>query len=83
MKRPSKLAQAVAAVVIALYWCISSLATTVGVSTLATAVGATPAQAGENDKRRRRRRQSRRRHRRRRGDKWEWYWAPYWAWDYY
>jgi hypothetical protein len=50
MKRPSKLAQAVAAIVIALYWCVSSLATTVGVSTLATAVGATPAQAGENDK---------------------------------
>jgi hypothetical protein len=33
------LAQAVA-VVIAFYWCISSLATSVGVTTLATAVGA-------------------------------------------
>ena len=49
MRRPSRLAQAVAAVAIAFYWCISSLATTVGVTTLATAVGAatTPAQAGE------------------------------------
>jgi hypothetical protein len=85
VQTPAKLAQAVAAVVIALFWCISSLATTVGVMTLATAVGAatSPAQAGEKDRKRRRRRQSRRRQRRYRNNKWEWYWAPYWAWDYY
>jgi hypothetical protein len=89
MKRPSKLAQAVAAVVIALFWCINAIGT-VGVTSLATAVSAvTPAHAGERRRnkddgnRRRRRRQSRRRQRRRRGDNWEWYWAPYWQWDYY
>jgi hypothetical protein len=78
-----KLAQAVAAVVIALFWCINSIAAAVGITTLATAVGAAtnPAEAGDKDRRRRYRKQGRGRHRRYRGGKWEWYWAPYWYWE--
>ena len=49
MKRlPKQLAQTVAAAVIAVFWCISAVGTTVGVSTLATAINAatsTPAEA--------------------------------------
>ena len=90
MKRPSKLAQAVAAVVIAVYWCVTAIGT-VGVTSLAAAVSAvTPVNAGERrrnkddgNRRRRRRRQSRRRQRRYYNNNWEWYWAPYWQWDYY
>src|SRR4029453_1771621 len=78
---PSKLAQAVAAVVIALFWCINSITAAVGITTLATAVGAATSAAEAGDKQRRRRKRGRRRHRRRRGDKWEWYWAPYWYWE--
>ena len=81
MKRllsPGKLlAQTVAAVAIALFWCISAVGTTigtaVGVTTIATAVTAatsTPAEAGY----RRRRRRRRRRGRRWRGG----IWVPYW-----
>jgi hypothetical protein len=79
VQRPSKLAQAVAAIVIALFWCINAVATTVGVATLATAVGAatSPLEAGD------RRKRGRRGHRRRRGDSWEWYYVPYWYWGPY
>jgi hypothetical protein len=81
MKRllsPGKLlAQTVAAVAIALFWCISAVGTTigtaVGVTSIATAVTAatsTPAEAGY----RRRRRRRRRRGRRWRGG----IWVPYW-----
>jgi hypothetical protein len=80
VQRPSKLAQAVAAIVIALFWCINAVATTVGLDTLATAVGAATSPVEAGDKRRRRRKQGRRRQRRRRGDKWEWYYVPYWYW---
>ena len=80
---PGKLlAQAIAAVAIAVFWCISAVGTTVGttvgVATLATAVTAatsTTAEAGRRRRRRRRRRRSRR-----------WYrgqWVPWWAYDYY
>ena len=77
---PGKLlAQTVAAVAIALFWCISAVGTTigtaVGVTTLATAVTAatsTPAEAGRIGRRRRRRR-------RRRGRRWRGgIWVPYW-----
>ena len=81
MKRllsPGKLlAQTVAAVAIALFWCISAVGTTigtaVGVTSIATAITAatsTPAEAGY----RRRRRRRRRRGRRWRGG----IWVPYW-----
>ena len=75
------LAQTVAAVAIALFWCISAVGTTigtaVGVTTLVTAVtGATstPAEAG-----RRYRGRGRGRGRRRRGRRWRGgVWVPYW-----
>ena len=81
MKRllsPGKLlAQTVAAVAIALFWCFSAVGTTVGtavgVTTLATAVtGAisTPAEAGYRRRRRRRRRRGRR--------WWGGAWVPWW-----
>jgi hypothetical protein len=67
------LAQAVAAIAIAVFWCISAIGTTVGttvgVTTLATAVTAatsTPAEAGRRRRRRRRRRW--------RNGGWWWYW---------
>jgi hypothetical protein len=49
----------------------------IGITTLATAVGAAtnPAEAGDKDRRRRYRKQGRRRHRRYWGGKWEWYWG--------
>jgi dolichol kinase len=68
------LAQTIAAVAIAVFWCISAVGTTVGttvgVTTLATAVTAatsTPAEAGW------RRRRYRRHRRRWRGGRW-WWW---------
>jgi dolichol kinase len=86
MKRllsPGKLlAQTIAAVAIAVFWCISAVGTTVGttigVTSLAAAVTAatsTTADAGRRRRRRRRRKRSRR-----------WYggkWVPWWAYEYY
>ena len=84
MKRllsPGKLlAQTVAAVAIALFWCISAVGTTigtaVGITSIATAVTAatsTPAEAGYRRGRRGRGR------RRRRGRRWRGgVWVPYW-----
>jgi hypothetical protein len=70
------LAKVVAAITIALFWCVNAIGT-VGVSSLTTAVSAvtSPAFAGDKDRKRnrdgRRRRQRRRRYR---NNKWEWYW---------
>ena len=70
------LAKAVAAIAIALFWCINAFGTLV-VTALGTAASAvtTPAQAGERHRNRnrdgRRRRQRRRRYR---NNRWEWYW---------
>jgi hypothetical protein len=92
MKRlssPGKLlAQTVAAVAIALFWCISAVGTTIGttlgVTTLATAItGATstPAEAGRRYRGRGRGRGRGRRRRRRR--RWQGgVWVPYWEWYY-
>ena len=85
MKRPwspgKLLAQTVAAIAIAVFWCISAVGTTVGttlgVTTLATAVtGATstPAEAGRRYRGGRYGGRGRGRRRRRRGNVWEWYW---------
>ena len=86
MKRPwspgKLLAQTVAAVAIAVFWCISAVGTTIGttlgVTTLATAITATstPAEAGRRYRGGRYggRGRGRRRRRRRRGNIWEWYW---------
>ena len=62
------LAQAVAAIAIAVFWCISAIGTTVGVTTLAAAVTTATSTTAEAGRRRRRRR------RRRRGNAWEWFW---------
>ena len=66
------LAKAAAAVAIAVFWCISAIGTTggttVGVTTLATAVNVATAQPAEAGRRRRRRR------RRWRRGRWWWYW---------
>jgi hypothetical protein len=85
VQRPSKLAQVVAAVMIALFWCLNAVATTAGMTTLATAVGAvtSPAEAGDRRRRGRRRSRGRRRHRRWRGNRWEWYYVPYWYYQPY
>jgi hypothetical protein len=84
---PSKLlAKTVAAVAIAVFWCISAVGTTVGtavgttvgVTTLAAAVTAATSTTAEAGRRRRRRR---RRGRRGRGGPWFWYWwGPYGYW---
>jgi len=74
-RTPHKLlAKAVAAMAIALFWCISAVGTTVGttvgITSLATAVStatSTPAEAGYRRRRRRRRR-------RWRGNRWQWWW---------
>jgi len=66
------LAKAVAALAIAVFWCISAVGTTVGITTgvasLAAAVTAATSTTAEAGRRRRRRR------RRRRNNVWEWYW---------
>jgi hypothetical protein len=87
MKRllsPGKLlAQTIAAVAIAVFWCVSAvgttISTTIGVTSLAAAVTAATATTAEAGRRRRGRRRRRRRSRR-------WYgghWVPWWAYDYY
>jgi hypothetical protein len=87
MKRLTKLmAQTVAAIAIALFWCISAVGTTVGttvgIATLATAINAatiTPAEA-------RRRWRGRRRRWRGRGRRWRgrgWYGYPYYRRGWY
>jgi hypothetical protein len=87
MKRswsPGKLlAQTVAAVAIAVFWCVSAvgtIGTTLGVTTLATAINAAtsaPAEAG----RRYWRGRYRGGRRRRRGRRWRGgVWVPYWYW---
>jgi hypothetical protein len=87
MKRLTKLmAQTVAAMAIALFWCISAVGTTVGttvgIATLATAINAatiTPAEA-------RRRWRGRRRRWRGRGRRWRgrgWYGYPYYRRGWY
>ena len=93
MKRllsPGKLlAQTVAAVAIALFWCLSAVGTTigtaVGVTTLATAITAatgTPAEAGRRYRGGRYGGRGRRRRRRRR--RWQGgIWVPYWEWYTY
>ena len=88
MKRLTKLlAQTVAAVAIALFWCVSAVGTTVGttvgVTTLAAAVNAatsTPAEAGRRGRRWRGRRWRGRRWRGRRGG---WYGYPYYRRGWY
>jgi uncharacterized membrane protein YdfJ with MMPL/SSD domain len=87
MKRllsPGKLlAQTIAAVAIAVFWCISAVGTTVGttigVTSLAAAVTAATATTAEAGRRKRKRRRRRKRSRR-------WYrgkWVPWWAYEYY
>lgn len=87
MKRPwspgKLLAQTVAAVAIAVFWFVSAvgtIGTTLGVTTLATAINAAtsaPAEAG----RRYRGRRYRGGRRRRRGRRWRGgIWVPYWYW---
>jgi hypothetical protein len=79
------LAKTVAAVAIAVFWCISAVGTTVGtavgttvgVTSLAAAVTAATSTTAEAGRRRRRRRYRRRRYR---GGPWFWYWGPYWWW---
>ena len=87
---PGKLlAQTIAAVAIAVFWCISAVGTTIGttlgVTTLATAVTAatgTPAEAGRRYRGGRYRGGGRRRRRRRR--RWQGgIWVPYWEWYNY
>ena len=75
------LAKVVAAIAIALFWCINAFGT-VEVTALGTAASAvtTPAQAGARHRNRNRGRRRRHRRRRYRNNRWEWYWwsAP-WA----
>jgi hypothetical protein len=81
-----RFAQTVAAIAIALFWCISAVGTTVGTTlgatTLATAINAatsTPAEAGRRYRRGRRYARGRgRRYRRGRG----WYGYPYYGYGY-
>ena len=91
MKRPwspgKLLAQTVAAIAIAVFWCISAvgtIGTTLGVTTLATAINAAtsaPAEAGRRYRGGRYRGDRRRRRRRRR---WQGgVWVPYWEWYNY
>ena len=91
MKRPwspgKLLAQTVAAIAIAVFWCISAvgtIGTTLGVTTLATAINAAtsaPAEAGRRYRGGRYRGGPRRRRRRRR---WQGgIWVPYWEWYNY
>jgi len=69
------LAKVVAAIAIALFWCVNAIGT-VGITSLATTVSAvTPAMAGDKHRKRHRDGDRRRRRRRRyRNNKWEWYW---------
>jgi hypothetical protein len=88
MKRPRSpgklLAQTVAAVAIAVFWCVSAvgtIGTTLGVTTLATAINAATSAPAEAGRRYRRGRYWRGGRRRRRGRRWRGgIWVPYWYW---